>query len=277
MENLELPLTSEEQRQKNLEALEKLRPLDDTFMREMFRNDLELAQYMLRIILSKPDLILTKEETQYDMQHLFGSRSITLDVFGVDSAGKQYDCEVQKADDGANPKRARYHSAAMDVDNLKVREDFKHLPDTYVIFFTENDIFKKGKPIYRIERIILDSDEPFDDGEHILYINGAYCDESDTSDLAKLIHDFRCSKSSDMLLNLFAGKTRFLKETQEGVERMCKVMEERIKDNERRLLNKIAVDLLRLGNVTKEQIAEITGLSLETINEIETNLNNIPA
>ena len=80
-----------------------------------------------------------------------------------------------------------------------------------------------------------------------------------------------------MLLNLFAGKTGFLKETQEGVERMCKVMEERIKDNERRLLNKIAVDLLRLGNNTKEQIAEITGLSLETVNEIETNLNNISA
>ena len=80
-----------------------------------------------------------------------------------------------------------------------------------------------------------------------------------------------------MLLDLFAGKTRFLKETQEGVERMCKVMEERVKDNERRLLIKIAADLLRLGNDTKEQIAEITGLSLETVNEIETNLNNIPA
>ena len=80
-----------------------------------------------------------------------------------------------------------------------------------------------------------------------------------------------------MLLDLYAGKTGFLKETQEGVDRMCKVMEERIKDNERRLLNKIAVDLLRLGNVTKEQIAEITGLSLETVNEIEANLNNIPA
>ena len=80
-----------------------------------------------------------------------------------------------------------------------------------------------------------------------------------------------------MLLDLFAGKTKFLKETQEGVERMCKVMEERVKDNERRLLIKIAADLLRLGNDTKEQIAEITGLSLETVNEIETNLNNIPA
>ena len=38
------PLTPEEQRQKDLEILEQLRPLDDTFMREMFRNQLELAQ-----------------------------------------------------------------------------------------------------------------------------------------------------------------------------------------------------------------------------------------
>ena len=91
MENMEQSLSPQKQHQKNLDALEKLRPLDDTFMRELFRNDLELAQYMLRIILSKPDLILTKEETQYDMQHLFGSRSVTLDVFGVDSDGKQYD------------------------------------------------------------------------------------------------------------------------------------------------------------------------------------------
>ena len=39
---------------------------------------------MLRIIIGKPDLKLTKEETQYDLQHLFGERSICLDVFGVD-------------------------------------------------------------------------------------------------------------------------------------------------------------------------------------------------
>ena len=85
MAEIKYPLTPEERHQKDLEALKKLRPLDDIFMRELFRNDLELAQFMLRIILSKPDLILTKEETQYDLQHIYGNRSITLDVFGIDS------------------------------------------------------------------------------------------------------------------------------------------------------------------------------------------------
>ena len=281
MAEIKYPLTPEERHQKDLEALEKLRPLDDTFMRELFRNDLELAQFMLRIILSKPDLILTKEETQYDLQHIYGNRSVTLDVFGIDSKGKQYDCEVQKADEGADPKRARYHSAAMDVDNLESRGKFKDLPDTYVIFFTENDVFGSGNPIYIIERINTTNGMTFDDGEHIIYVNGTYTNQDDTSDLAKLIHDFRCSKGEDMLLAPFADKTRFFKETEEGVERMCKVMEEmmeeRLKDSEYRKAVSIAVNLLRLGKNTIEEIADVTGLSAEKVKEIEASLEDIPA
>lgn len=270
-------LTPEEQHQKDLEMLANFRPLDDTFMRELFRNNLELSQFMLRIAIDKPDLILTKEETQYDLQHLFGSRSITLDLFGVDSEGKQYAFEVQKQDGGADPHRARYHSAAMDVDNLKVREDFENLPDTYVIFITENDVFKEGCPIYRIERINTVTGKPFNDGEHIIYINGAYENKDDTSDLAKMIHDFRCSKANEMLLKPFADRTRFLKETSKGVESMCKAMEDRIKDNEERAKISIAANFLRLGTVSKEDIAQATGLSFEIIKQIEAELKNIPA
>lgn len=273
----DMPLASEESRKKDMEDLEKLRPLDDTFMRELFRNDLELAQFMIRIILSKPDLMLTKEETQYDLQHIFKNRSVTLDVFGVDSDGKQYDCEVQKDDDGADPKRARYHSAAMDVDNLKAKGKFKDMPETYVIFFTENDVFKEGKPIYKIERMILDSDKAFNDGEHIIYVNGAYDNPSDSSDLAKLIHDFRCNKGGDMLLAPFAKKTKFFKETQEGVDRMCKVMEERMNDTRYREKVGIAVNLLKLGILPNDKIAEATGLPLEKVNELKENLEDIPA
>ena len=274
---LKSPLTPEEQHQKDLETLEQLRLLDDTFMREAFRNDLELVQFMLRIIINKPDLILTKEETQYDLQHLFGSRSITLDVFGEDSEGKQYDCEVQIADDGANAHRARYHSSAMDVDNLKVREDFRSLPDTYVIFITESDVWGEGQPIYLIERINTTTGRNFDDGEHIIYVNGAYDNKDDTSDLAKLIHDFKCKKADDMLLDPFAERVRFLKETPKGVERMCKIMEER---EEERVKNEriiIAANLLKIGTISREEIANATGLSLETINELAEELKGVPA
>ena len=271
------PLTPEEQHQKDLETLGKLRILDDTLMREVFRNNLELAQFMLRIIIGKPDLVLTKEETQYDLQHLFGSRSITLDVFGEDSDGKQYDCEVQIADDGANAHRARYHSAAMDVDNLKIREDFRSLPDTYVIFITENDVWGEGQPIYLIDRINTTTGKHFDDGEHIIYVNGAYDNKDDTSDLAKLIHDFRCKKADEMVLTPFADIMKFLKETPKGVDRMCKIMEER---EEERVKNEkiiIAANLLKLGSISREEIANATGLSLETINALAEELKGVPA
>ena len=271
--NLKGMLTPEEQHQKDLETLEQLRLLDDTFMREAFRNNLELAQFVLRIVISKPDLTLTKEETQYDLQHLFGSRSITLDVFGVDNDGKQYDFEVQIADEGADPHRARYHSAAMDVDNLKVREDFKSLPDTYVIFFTENDVFGKRQPIYIIERMNMTTNEPFNDGEHIIYINGAYDNSDDTSDLAKLIHDFRCKKADDIILSPLAERVKFLKETPKGVERMCKVMEERVRAEK----ISIAINLLKLGTISREEIANATGLSLETVNALAEELKSVPA
>lgn len=276
-----MPLTPEERRQKNIDALKKFRPLDDTFMRELFRNDLELAQFMLRIILSKPDLTLTKEETQYDLKYILGNRSVTLDVFGVDSSGKQYDCEVQKANEGAEQKRARYHSAAMDVDNLEARDQFDKLPDTYVIFITENDVFGTGHLIHTVERVDTVTGKPFDDGEHIIYVNGAYNDPDDTSDLAKLVHDFRCNKASDMLLAPFADKTRFFKETQEGVDRMCKVMEdimeERMKDTRYREKVGIAVAMLRDGKLSNEDIAKYTGLTVEKVNELKANLEDIPA
>lgn len=45
----------------------------------------------------------------------------------------------------------------------------------------------KGEPIYRVERKILETDEFFDDGSHILYVNGAYRGDSD---IGKLMHDF---------------------------------------------------------------------------------------
>lgn len=265
-------LDPEEERRKNLKLLENYRPIDDDFMRELFRNDLELAQYVLRSIIGKPDLKLINQETQYDLQHLFGERSICLDVFGVDSEGQQYDFEVQRQDKGATPHRARYHSSAMDVDNLKAKDQFSDLPNTYVIFITENDYFAKGKSVYPIERMNLATGEPFDDGEHILYINGAYENQDDSSDLAKLIHDFRCSKADDMLLAPIAERTRYYKETPKGVERMCKAMEDRINEVAEIIKKgerfEMAANFLSLGTVSKEDIAKASGLTLEEVNEL---------
>lgn len=54
----------EQKRQRNLQRLRLLRPIDDDFMRCMFKDNIPLAQLVLRIITGKPDLVITSCQTQ---------------------------------------------------------------------------------------------------------------------------------------------------------------------------------------------------------------------
>lgn len=263
-------MTDKEQKE-YLRRLRDFRPIDDDFMRCLFKDNIPLVELVLRIITGKLDLKVIRCETQKDMKRLVGARSICLDAYGEDIVGKKFNVEVQKEDDGANPHRARYHSSVIDIENLDSGQDFVKLPETYVIFITEKDFFGKGKPIYRIERMNLDADETFGDGEHIIYVNGEY--RGDT-DIGKLMHDFNCTNAKDMNFELMAEKTRYLKETEEGVRQMCKAMEELkeegIKLGEKRKGKEFALFMLKEKIYTLEKIAETTGLSLEDVKKLHT-------
>lgn len=76
------------------------------------------------------------------------------------------------------------------------------------------DVFEEGLPFYRIERINLDTGKAFNDGLHILYINGAFRDDSE---LGKLMHDFSCSDPNLMNFPLLEEMTRYYKETRGGI------------------------------------------------------------
>ena len=252
-----------QERQEDLAKLRGLRPIDDDFMRCIFRDNEPLAQLVLRIVLQKDDLIVEDVETQADLHGLSGARSIALDVLATDSDKKKYDIEIQRSDRGASKRRARYHSSAMDVDNLKKTYEFESLPESYVIFITENDQYGDGKPFHRIERVDLDSDgnQLFNDGEHILYVNGAYRGDSD---IGKLMHDFSCWNPDDMNYDLIREATRFYKENPKGVEIVCAAFEET--RNERSIW--IAKNLIDAGKMTLEEIAAACGLAIEKIREL---------
>lgn len=74
--------------QEDLERLRSFRPIDDTFMRGLFKDNLPLAELVLRIITGKKDLTLLKCETQADLKRVTGARSICLDAYAEDSTGK---------------------------------------------------------------------------------------------------------------------------------------------------------------------------------------------
>lgn len=79
---------------------------------------------------------------------------------------------------------------------------------------------------YENERIT--TGKSFEDGEHILYVNGEYRGDSN---LGKLMHDFNCTQASDMNFELMADRTRYLKDNPKGVSEMCRIMEDMRKES----------------------------------------------
>lgn len=244
----EMQMRKEREHQEDLQRLRGFRPIDDDFMRGMFRKNIPLAQMVLRIITGKDDLIITQCETQADMKRVTGARSICLDAYGVDDSGRRYDIEIQRADRGADPHRARYHSSVMDVENLDAGQQFSDLPDTYTIFITEKDFFEEGAPVYWIQNMNLTTGKPFNDGAYILYVNGEYRGEDD---LGRLMHDFNCTEAEDMHFSLMAERTKYLKENPEGVSIMCKAMEEMRNDT----VIETLISLVKKGLITVKDAA----------------------
>ena len=80
-----------------------------------------------------------------------------------------------------------------------------------------------------------------------------------------------------MKIKELADKTRYFKETQEGVSIMCKAIEDM--RNEAIMLEKIQIvmNFLALGTVSKTDIAKASGLTLDQINEIEQQMATMPA
>ena len=259
----------DQKHQEDLQRLRGFRLLDDDFLTKCFEGDTASIELVLRIVLEKPDLKVLDVRTQVFVENLL-NRSVRLDILATDSTGAKLNVEVPRSDKGAGRKRARYNSSMMDANLLKKGEDFDKLPEAWVIFITENDVMGKGLPLYPIERCFLGTGERFEDGSHILYVNGAY--RSDTP-IGKLMHDFSCTDAADMYYGTLADRVRFFKESKEGIEIMCRVMEDMRNQTLKEGMINVAKKMLEDGTITLEKIAEFVGLSVDEVRKLKTDQN----
>ncbi len=238
-------------------------------MTKCFEGDTACIQLVLRIVLEIPDLEVIDVRTQVFVENLL-NRSVRLDVLATDGTGRKINVEIQRADKGAGRKRARYNSSMMDALLLPKGTNFEELPETYVVFITEHDVLGRGAPVYQIERCILSTGEKFGDGSHILYVNGAY---RDNSPIGKLMHDFACTDPRDMHYDVLADRVKFFKESQEGVLIMCRVMEEMRNQAAREAAltqtKTVARRMLNDGSLSLDKIAAFVGLPLEEVKKLQ--------
>lgn len=207
---------------KTLEWLARLCVMDDEFMRCVFRDQPELVADVLRILTKIEGLVVERLETQRDLKRLVSARSLELDVWCVDAEGRWHDMEVQGGS-SANPKRARYHSAAMDVEFLSARDEFRKLLEQWVVFVMEEDPFGEGLARYLFGSVELDTGRRIGDGRWVLYVNGAY---RGSDEIGHLMADF-CQPDPALIHHEGLRKrVEYLKCSEKGVREMSGVFEE---------------------------------------------------
>ena len=251
-----------------LVEIERMRLMDDDFMSKCLENAPECIELMLQIILGKKDLKVVKSQTEYPIKSLQG-RGVRFDVFARDSEGREYDIEIQRADKGAEPRRARYNSALMDANALKSSDNFGKLRDTYVIFITENDVMGDGQDVYVYDRTEKKSCKSLGDGTHIIYVNGA---TRSATEIGKLVHDLLCRDAAKMYFDVLRKRVSQFKNSEEGRHYMCEAMEKIKAEGKRETMLATAKRLLANGKLMLKEIAQCTGLSLAQVKKLQASM-----
>ena len=207
--------------EKYLNVLNALRPIDDTFMRMIFR-DYQCVELLMKIIFGE-QFSLKRFETQEDHKQVV-HRSVELDIVVYTHEGAVIGIEVEKSKDNASPLRARYHASVLDCDLSYPKEKWSHFPEMYVIFICEEDVLKTNELINHIQRYMING-MVFQDKLHIIYLNASKQDETP---LGKLMHDMMCNDPDDMYYEVLRKRVSYYKRQEGGKRTMCEALEELI-------------------------------------------------
>lgn len=104
------------------------------------------------------------------------------------------------------------------------------------------------------------------DTEGITYVNSG-CQEE--TELGRLMHDFHCKSAVDMYNEVLARRVYELKETQEGVDHMCREMDKIYSEGEERgemkAKRETAYELYDEDGFSPEKIAKRVKVSVSTV------------
>lgn len=162
--------------------------------------------------------------------------------------------EVQKSNDGDHQRRIRHNGAILTTNITDPGEKFKDVSDVCVVFISRFDIFNGNLPLYHVDRIIRENGQKVDNGFEEIYVNAKVKDGSDVSELMEV---FVNDSAHNSKFPITPDSKRRYKETDEGQQTMCEIME-RIRgegkvEGEARInkLNSILIDMDRFDDVIR--------------------------
>ena len=244
-----------------------LNPMDDALFQKM-AEDIRFCQEILQVILGDKELRVLDNAPQFVVKNLQG-RSCTLDVKCSLGDGRIVNIEVQKADDDDHQRRVRYNGALLTTNVTDPGDKFKDVPDVIVVFISRFDVFKSGKALYHVDRIVRETGNLADNGFAEVYVNA---EVDDGSDVALLMDIFtEDNVYDDTRFPATSSRKRRFKTTEEGVSEMCEVIErnrtEALAEGMAKGKAEVAIELLK-EKLSVDMIARATKLTVEQVKEI---------
>ena len=146
----------------------------DDFMFGVVMSDIRIAKKVLSVILAEQIPDIENCELQKVIDNDIMSHGVRYDVYIKTADGtKVYDIEMQLVNWGDLPKRCRYYQSSSDMDFLSKGKPYKDLPESYVIFICEFDLFGKGSAIYRFENYCAEENVYLHDEAYKVFLNTA--------------------------------------------------------------------------------------------------------
>lgn len=262
-----------EAREKRVIEARKFNLLSNVFMRVALR-DKNACQYVLRILTGIPDLVVKAVRTEYRVSKIT-SHDVVLDVLAEDGSGKIYNIEIQRADTVDHARRVRLHGAMIDSEYLEKGKTYADLPDLFIIYISETDLWKAGFTTYLVKKYFENTDIPYDDGQHIMYVNAAINDGTET---ANLMQYFKTADPNDMNHGDLSKRVHLLKCEEGGYQEMCEVSEKifsegraegRVEGRAEGELKKARSTAMHLADMglTTEKIAEAVEVNVSTVKQ----------
>lgn len=256
-----------------VDAMRQSNLLNDIFV-SVALEDVKACQYVLRKILDNESLEVLKVKGQYRLLNLTAKDSV-LDVYAEDGTGRMMNVEIQRRDTVDHARRTRYYGSMLDKSSLEKGLNYDQLPDVYIIYISETDIWETGEAVSSVKKTLGKAAISYDDGRHVIYVNAAV---DDGSEVAKMMKYFKTADPDDMSQGELSERVRFLKREKGGYEDMSEIsewlinkgiemgIEQGIEQGEMNKAKKLAIKMYETGSAP-EYIAELLDTSVKQVEE----------
>lgn len=248
-----------------IERIKGFRLIDDVFF-EVFAEDIPACQEILRTILEDAELVVNDVIVQSSERNLYG-RSVRLDVLCTLGDGSLANIEVQRSDNDNHLKRARFNAASITVKESDTGTNFEKVKDVYIVYISEKDFLGAGLTTYHIDKVIRENGVTVDDGLHEIFVNTAV---DDGSSIAELMQCFKQENLDNPNFKNVTRRFKELKETEGGLEAVCKIMEDIVREEIKEANVKRIANMISKG-YPKEEILDL-GFTEDEYEEAEKEL-----